>query len=286
MRAPKKGVQDVKKEASMGAFKRFCDFCCGIALFVACFFLFREFMIFRPEGDPTLREKLKLFFFENTWRDYRPYLGLLGLLVLSLLVGAIARRWSSIGFAFAALPFLHVLSMLGRDILYERPMLYVLLTALPLVGNLFDAITRDRDDGRHRSFVLANVSSLLVLLFAALVLWRASVAIPTDDMPLAEMKAFDRTVAAAALENDLSFLRHYAIAYAVGIGISLCFCGAYWIDLILAALPLVAALRQQLFGTLGPHSELLLALMILCLVCRLALTVAGTGWKKKSKNKQ
>ena len=270
----------------MGAFKRFCDFCCGIALFVACFFLFREFMVFRPEGDPSLREKLKLFFFENTWRDYRPYLALVGLLALSLLVGAIFRRRPTICFAFAVLPLLHALSMLQRDNLYERPMLYVLLTALPLVGNLFDAITRDRGDGRHRALVLGNVSSLLVLLFAVLVLWRASVAVPTDEWPVADMKPFDRTVALAALEIDISFLRYYAIAYAVGIGVSLCFCGAYWIDLILAAIPLAAALRQQLFGTLGPHSELLLALMILCFVCRLALTVAGTGWKKKSKNKQ
>ncbi len=267
----------------MGAFKRFCDFCSGIALFVACFFLFRAFMVFTPDGDPSLREKLKLFFGENAWLDYRPYLWLVGLLALSLLVGVLARRLPSVGFAVAALPFLQALLMLRSGTLYERPMLYLLLTALPLVGNLFDAVTRDRDDGHHRAFVLANVSSLLVLMFAALLLWRATVAVPADDASLYEMKPFDRTVYLAALENDLSFLRYYAVAYAVGIGVSLCFRGAYWIDLILAAIPLAAALRQQLLGTLGPHSELLLALMTLCFTCRLALTVAGMGWKKKAK---
>ncbi len=264
----------------MGAFKRFTDFCTGIALFVSSFFLFREFMAYSPDGDPSTREKIKLFFSENAWRDYRPYLWLVGLLALSLFIGIVAKRLPSLGFAFATLPFLHALVMFRDGNLYERPMLYLLLTILPLAGNLFDALSRDADDGRHRAFVLANVSSLLVLLFFALLLWRREVIAGAD---VSRLKPFDQHIFFGIEELDVSFWKSFAIAYAVGIAVSLLFRGAYWIDLILAAIPLIPAAKRQLMGTLGPHSELILALMIACFVCRLAITVAGTKWERKVK---
>lgn len=261
----------------MSAFKKFCDFCGGIALFVGALFLFREFMSFSPEQIVTLREKWTLFLSESE-QDVRPYLGLVGLLALSLLVGILCRRLPFVGFAVATLPFLQALSMLRDGYLYERPMLYLLFGALPIIGNLFDALHRDSLDGRHRAFVLGNVSSLLSLGFCLLILWRISVL--KDAVELDELRRFDQTLLSAAEEN-LSHLRQLAALYGVGIAVSLAFCGAYWLDVILAALPLIWALPRQIMGTLGPHSELLLSLMILCLCCRLALMAAGTPWGKK-----
>jgi len=266
----------------MSSFKKFCDFCGGIALFVSVFFVFREFMSFSVEDDPTLREKWT-FFLTETERDVRPFLGLVGLLALSLLVGILCRRLPFVGFAFATLPFLQALSMLRDGYLYERPMLYLLLGALPIVGNLFDALHRDSLNGRHRAFLLGNVSSLLVLGFCLLILWRLDVVKDATDVH--GLRRFDQTVF-ASLEHDLAFLKQYAVLYGIGIATSLLFCGAYWIDLIFAALPLTLALPRQIMGTLGPHSELLLSLMILCLICRLALMVAGTPWRSKKKKEQ
>lgn len=268
----------------MSTFKKFCDFCGGLALLVASLFLFREFMAFSPEGMPPLREKLSLFLdIEAASRNFRPHLGLIALLALTLLVGLLVRKLPFLGLTVATLPFLQALSMLRDGYLFEHPMLYLLLTALPIVGNLYDALHRDSLDGHHRAFVLANVSSLLVLGFCVLILWRLKVVGNTLD--IYEYKRFDQTIFASAAQSDFAFLRQYAIVYAIGIAISLLFCGAYWLDLILASLPLAFALYRQLLGTLGPHSELLLALMILCFVCRLAITVAGTPWKQKKKVK-
>ena len=263
----------------MSAFKKFCNFCAGIALFVGVFFVFREFMSFSVEDDPALREKWAFFLIEAE-RDCRPMLGLIGLLALALLVGILFHRLPFVGFAFATLPFLQALSMLRDGVLYERPMLYLLLGALPIVGNLFDALHRDSLDGRHRAFLLGNVSSLLVLGFCLLILWRLDVVKDATDVH--GLRRFDQTVF-ASLEHDLAFLKQYAVLYGIGIATSLLFCGAYWMDVTLAALPLGIAFPRWIMGTLGPHGELLLALMILCLVCRLALMAAGTPWKKKEK---
>lgn len=265
----------------MGAFKKFADFCAGIALFVLSFFLLREFFGFTPADDPALREKWRIFVEENPVRDYRPYLGLIGLLALSLLIGTVCRRLPTVGFAVATLPFLQVLSMLRDGCLYEHPMFYLLLSALPIVGNLLDAIHRDRLDGRHRAFWLANGASLLVLGFLFLLLWRLRTSAEATD--IYELSRFDQKLFAAAAEHDLSFWKTYAVVYAASIAVSLAFCGAYWIDAILALLPIGFALSRQIMGTLGPHGELLLSLMILALLCRLALMAAGTGWGKKEK---
>ena len=262
----------------MGSFKRFTDFCGGIALFVASFFLFREYMAYTPDGEPALREKIKLFLSETAWRDYRPYLWLVGLLALSLLVGIVLRRLPSVCFAFVALPFLHALWMFRDGTLYERPMLYLLFTLLPLAGNLFDALSRDAEDGRHRAFALANVSSLLVLLFFVLLIWRCNAVMDAD---VSLLKPFDRDIFFGVEELDVSFWKYFAAAYAVGIVVSLLFLGAYWIDLLLAAAPLIPAMKRQLMGTFGPHSDLVLALMIACLVCRLAVMIIEPPQNKK-----
>ena len=263
----------------MGAFKKFADFCAGIALFVASFYLFREFLFFAPADAPSLREKWQFFFEENTVRDYRPYLGLIGLLALSLLIGTVCRRLPTVSFAVATLPFLQVLSMLRDGCLYTHPLFYLILSALPIVGNLYDAVHRDSLDGRHRAFLLANVSSLLVLAFLGLLIWRTRVT--ADVVNMHELSRFDQNVFVAAEESALSVWKTYAAVYAVGIAVSLAFRGAYWLDALLALPPLVLALRRQILGTLGAHAELLLALMILCFLCRLALMAAGTGWRKK-----
>lgn len=266
----------------MSTFKRFCDFCGGIALFVGALFLFREFMTFSPDGEPPLREKWALFL-TDAGRDCRPYIGLVILLALSLLVGILFRRLPFVGFAFATLPFLQALSMLRDGYLYERPMLYLLLGALPIIGNLFDALHRDANDGRHRAFWLGNVSSLLVLGFCLLILWRLDAIKSVTD--IYSLYRFDQTLFTASAEVDVDMLRQFAAIYGAGIVISLLFCGAYWIDVIPTAIPLVIALPRQVMGTLGPHGELLLALMILCFACRLTVMVTGAPWKRKQKHK-
>ncbi len=262
----------------MGAFKRFADFCGGIALFSACFFLLREFIPYAPNTDVALREKWRLFLLEHAWRDYRPYLGLIGLLALSLFVGIVCRRLPSLCFAVATLPFLQAMFMLYDGRFYERPMLYVLLTALPLAGNLFDALHRDSLDGRHRAFILANVSSALALGFFVLLLWRMRATADTHN--IYEQSRFDQAILLAT-DAAPTLWKTYAALYAASITVSLLFRGAYWLDALLALIPVLLALRRQILGTLGPHGVLILSLMILCLICRVALVSAGVVWKEK-----
>ena len=67
----------------MSAFKKFTDFCGGLAAFAAIFYLFREFMPFKPKEEPeSLLAKVKLFFSDEPQFEYRPYLMLIILLLL------------------------------------------------------------------------------------------------------------------------------------------------------------------------------------------------------------
>ena len=263
----------------MSTFKKFACFCGGIALFCACFFLFREFMSFSPVEPVSLREKWEMVFVDGlAGRDYRPYLGLIATLLLSLLVSGLLKEWPAIGLAASALPFLQALFMLRDDLLYERPMLYLLLSALPIIGNLWDALQRDAEDGRHRAFWMANASALLALGFFILLLWRQEAVAEAADVY--ELSRFDQALFFAAESAPLVLWRNLALTYAALIAVSLALRGAYWLDLLLSVLPIFPILQRQIAGTLGPHSELTLALVFVCAVCRLAVMIAGTPWKE------
>ncbi len=164
----------------MSYFKKFTDFCTGFAAFSAILYLFRQFMIDSPRDENgellSLGEKLRQFFDPEIFaRDHRRYLLLIGVLILSVTVARIAKKLPAIPFVVSLIPLSLVATMCAEEAIYERPMLYLLLSALSVAGALYETICLDREQGRHQTHLAVNLSltltAIVVLCLDATHLW-------------------------------------------------------------------------------------------------------------------
>lgn len=186
----------------MSVFKKFTDFCGGIAAFSAIFYLFREFMSFQPRDEvESLIQKLKLFLSDEPQLEYRPYLLLILLFLVSLTLSLIFHRLPYLAFPVSLLPLACATDMLSRKEIYEYPMLYVILGALHTFGILWECIRRDREDLRQRSALALNLGDALVAGVSFLIWSRPRV---LEGVTPTEAKFFDR-IPMYALQKGESF---------------------------------------------------------------------------------
>ena len=108
----------------MSYFKKFTDFCAGVAAFVAAVFFIRKYMVFEPEEPPTTLPgvstdeigetleavtekfpgKLEQFLTPDAYNDYSLLLPLIFLLLLSAILGRVFARLPYVCFAISLLP--------------------------------------------------------------------------------------------------------------------------------------------------------------------------------------
>ncbi|MBE6547060.1 MAG: hypothetical protein E7668_06455 [Ruminococcaceae bacterium] len=220
----------------MSYFKRFGDFCAGFAAFSAILYVFREFMEFTPKETVPLLEKLKLFFSDEPRREYRTYLILIGLLLLSLLISLLLHRFPYLSFATSVPPLLHIMLMYDAGLLYERPMLYFVLGGVHACGCLAECIRRDREDRRRRAAIAADLCGLVGMGLCGYVL-RITPTIP--DVPYGELNFFERQMYFSAAQADLTLFRRLLILLAVTVALRWLLRDLYYLD---------AALAVGLFG--------------------------------------
>lgn len=266
----------------MSNFKKFTEFCAGISAFTALMYIFRNFMSFSPEEVESTKEKIKLFFSSNATKDYLSLAFLAVLLILAITAALIFWRRPEIPFVFSCLSLFFSIYLFNADKLFERPMLYIVLSSVQVVGNLYEAITRDRQDGKKRSFWLANFSAALCLGFCLLIKWREKELARLTEAELFELKPFDSKLKFMAEDFDTSLFWVIAAIYAVLIAVSLILRGVHFIDFALSLVPLVYILYKQNIGLLGPHTEILATAAVVCCICRLALTVTSVQEKQAS----
>lgn len=153
----------------MSAFKKFTVGCGALSLLSAAFYVFFQFMAYSSlAGDFSKIAVLKRFFSVANHRDFRPYLCLMALLLISLTVSIALRRYPALCVAVSALPLAYAMVMLDSSRFYERPMLYVALCAVHWIGNLWEYACLARLDDRPGA---ATGAVPLALLTAALALY-------------------------------------------------------------------------------------------------------------------
>ena len=218
----------------MSVFKKFTDFCGGFAAFSAIFFLFAEFMEYSPKDEPeSLLQKLKMFLSDEPQFEYRPYLLLIALLVGALVISLLLRKRPYLAFGVSVLPLAYAISMLDYGQIYEYPMLYVVLGAFFAMGNLWECVCLDREDGRQRSSLAVSLACALIAILSLAIYLRAGALI---DVPMAEAKFFDRTLILAIGQNE-SFViyRTVAIVFAVLCVIGFLLWELHYLNAIVAA---------------------------------------------------
>ena len=257
----------------MGYLKKFTDIGAGIAAAHGLVYLIREFMIFKPEDVEGTSAKMKLFLSKEARLDYRSFWILVVILLLSALVGQIFRKCSPIPLVMSLFSFTFVIYMFQEGKLYERPMLFILLGGLQVIGNYVDTIQRDRQDGRHRTWLLANLTHLYAIFFCFYVLSREK---KVADIPTMEMKPFDVDVyLATRLEEDFSRFLVIAILCAVCILVSLLLKDLYFVDAILSLIPFGYMLFLWYTKKITAGPVILLTLLLMAVIVRVELMLAA-----------
>lgn len=274
----------------MGYLKKFTDVGAGIAAAHGAVYLIREFMMFKPEDVESSSEKLKLFLSVESKRDYRSLMFLVAVLFLSALAGLILRKLYPVPMVTSLVSFTFVMYLFEESKLYDRPMLFVLLGALHVIGNYADALQRDRRDGKHRARLLANLTHLYAIFFCAYILIREK---KIAEIPTTEMKPFDVDIyLAVRMEEPLSLFLVLAAICVGCILISLLLKDLYFIDAILSLIPLGCTLFWWYTEKVSVGLSLLLGVLVMATVARIVLMLASPSdrdmkerWQKEEEAK-
>ncbi len=255
----------------MTYFKRFTDFCAGFAAFSAGMYLFREFMEYTPKETLSLLEKAKLFLSNEPRKDYAVYVGLVGLLLLSLLVSLALHRFPTVAFAVSVLPMLRIASMFAADTLYERPMLYFVLGGLHTLGCLVECVRRDREDRRRRSALAADLCGLVGIGVCVRIL---RVAPTVSELPYVELNFFEKRMYFSAAEAELSFFRALCILLAVGVLLRWLLRDLYYLDAAFSLVPLGYTIYHFYAKTIPFHGSMLFALTAVYALARIVIMLS------------
>jgi len=128
----------------MSYFKRFTDFCAGFAVFGALLHLIRNFITFMKDEEISTLDKLKEFLSKANADDYRAYATVAVVLGASLVLGIALKKFPFVALTLSAASMAVMIDILQAQRIDERPMFYVILAALHVVGCIFECIMRDK----------------------------------------------------------------------------------------------------------------------------------------------
>lgn len=295
----------------MSLFKKFTDFCAGIAAFVGGLFLLQKYMAFKPldleeyknyltnqsnfdNMDISIEEiteapsKLHQFFDPDIINlDYRVMLILVLALIISVLAGVIFRRLPYVCFFFSLFPTVITVYMFGKSLPVTQIGLFFAAAALHVSGNVIDAIIRDKEDGRHRLFVTAKVSILfpaaLCLFFTQIV--KKVEAIP-DEAINEKLPIFRDIKIELAEPANIEILKKLGWGFIIIFVICLLLYNVYFVDVTLSAIPLVYSVYVFYASKLTFLPFVFLTLSLICFLTNLALCVFENNLSHKEQMKQ
>ena len=287
----------------MSLFKKFTDFCAGIAAFVGGLFLLQKYMTFKPLDDEEYTRwlsyeessasesasdalieapsKLKQFFTPKMTSDYdyRLLAVLVLALAVSILVGLIFRKLPYVCFSVAIIPAIITVYLLTRGFLYTQIGLFMITALLHIAGNLFECAVRDRDDGKHRLWVCAKISSLLPAAFCLFCAKITDKIVPMDitDKP----QIYSDISTEMAKPENMEIVTRIGWMFLIIFAISLLLYNVYFIDAILTAIPLGYTV-YLLYGEFLTFNPALFAFLAgICFMTHITLCVCENNLSRK-----
>ena len=284
----------------MSYFKKFTDLLAGVVIFITSVLLIAGYMEYTPpkpedviEEGLEVKSKLENFLFVQKGNDYRQYVILIGLLILSIAVSRIFKKIPAVSFSFSALPLCQALGMFRNLLIYEYEGLIIVLCALHAVGTFFDAVFLDKTDGKKRTFAAAAIWGAVsgAACFAARKLcffsedYRArflAEELLEDEAKLERtLKIFGFRILTEGPEGEEKVITTIMVLLIVSVVVSLMLRGVYFVDVITAAIPFA-------YGIYCWHAEKLVCAPMLVLVplaiyffARVGLFITGVGIKMR-----
>jgi hypothetical protein len=167
-------------------------------------------------------------------------------------------------------------------------MLYIVLGLLHIVGNIIHSLLLDRADGKRRAFICANVCGGAIVGFAAwLWLKLRGLAAYDDPFEAEELSRLDLKISIAAEEDFQKLIFNIAVMIAITVLISILLRDIYFIDAILALVPLVYCVYIVLLkDKLILFGELMLGATFFYFVCRMLLMIFEPMRTPKKQNRK
>ena len=295
----------------MSYFKKFTDFCAGVAAFAASLFFIRKYMEFIPEEPPTLSEfatdatdasgetleaiteaiteatekfpsKLEQFLEPTESTDYSLLIPLVVLLLVSALLGRVLKKLPELCFGISILPALLIAYMYESEMLYEQSALFLILGALHVIGNLTECLLRDRDDGRHRASIAAKISSAAGAFACFFVLWKGAQTPPADPDKIGHIES---RIFFKMTGSDVGLLTQLGWMFVILFGVSIILYNVYFIDAIVSVVPFCFVTYQLAAEYLTLAPTVFFTLALFCLLTHIALAVFENNLSRKDQGK-
>ena len=263
--------------------KGFTDFCGGFSAFCAAVYAMGQFMMYDSDNYEGMIEKFKYFFSADYSKNFKAYLIMISLLVISVAVGRIFDRFPFICLSVSLLPLLWTLFMFASNWLYDRPMLYVILAAVHMAGNVIHALMLDKTDGKRRAFLCVNVCGGL---FGAMCIgvWKRIETLGSLTLTDKEIKALsdiDTEIYKGLDSGSEKLLLIIGITILATVLISVILRDLYFIDVILCALPFIYSVKVFFAEELTVFGGLVFTATAIYFIFRIMVLISEPMRKKK-----
>ena len=226
--------------------KRFGDFCAAFGAFAAFMYIFRQYMGMNFDEElEGITDKLKYFFSNEPVKEYRFYLALFIIFALSFVISTALHKFPYIPLAVSALPLIQTVIMFDEGYIYERPMVFVVLSAAHIICCIFECVRRDRDDRGRRTALALDLFGLCSVGFLGYIIYLSK---GITEVDFTKINVIEKTLYEAIVygEAELSGFWYAVIAISVTIVLRWIWQDLYFID---AALSLVLAGASVYFRT-------------------------------------
>ena len=255
----------------MSYFKRFTDFCAGFAIFSALIYMLGEFMTFNPKDVQGMTDKVKAFLDRELQSDNRAYVFMIILFGVSLIAGRVFERMPYISFAVSLLPLGWVCLMLWKELLSERPMLYLIMAAVHCLGNLVHSLYLDRDDEKRRAFLCVNILGGAVFAGGAFLYYKATSLLKLSVSDTKELAIYGEAILKGARNGEHKLILTLSLIVLATVVISILLRDIYFIDAICALPILVYSIYIIAAEKLTVAAQAVLVFVFLYFAFRIAL---------------
>lgn len=218
----------------MGQVKRFGDFLAGFGAFAAFMYMFRQFMSYDFKEIEGMGEKLKHFLSDAPTKEYRFYFALFIMLVLSCALSCAFHKLPYVAFAVSSVPLIQTVIMFDGDYLYERPMVFVIISIVHCATCLFECIRRDREDRGCRAALGLDLFGLSAAAFCGYVIY---ISMGIAEVDAEKINVVEKTLytAVVQLKADISYFKFFIIAFCVLALLRILLRDLYYVDTVFAA---------------------------------------------------
>ena len=288
----------------MSLFKKFTDFCAGVAAFIGGLFIIQKYMAFKPKTDEEYIQwitknpdyskeyvstithapgKFSQFTTPALTKnaDYRPLILLVLLFIVAIIISRVLKKYPYVCFGASLLPAILVAYLTFQKTLHTQPGLFLTLSLLFVLGNLVECMIQDKADGGHRLWIASRIS-MAVPAFACLCFGLIPMIISKDDVNR-DLIAFPELLFGVT-SPVLEMLIVAGIMFTTLLLITSLLYNVYFVDAILSAVPLGYIIFVLYGEKFTAFTAMLLTSAAICFATCLLLCIGENNLSRKEQN--